>query len=479
MLSYRNDAEQYNKLLSSIEQYFPKNNKTHKFLCVDCIPLSVFKGPLCYGVLEYDKGKEFSLEFKQSFSSNAKSTNVLRAYNINSTGLLAGLQKIIQILDARDKTEDTIKNIREALEPKYLEIACEYISDTEVATLASQMSDLINEFTDTVAYLEERDWADANTKLKKICEGLKAYISEFISQPDTVLDFIGYAAMSTGNLAGDYRVYYIPEIGAINIETPYLQQLKETNPAQYDIHMFLANYEMLRLFTYKFHAGNYKYPPQNTLSILTEYVPIAMKFKNIYNPLFDSPKGVWNTLCRNYRWMQTVECTDNKCAFTGFVIDSSSSSYDASDHETYHLSRIYYALCSSIDEAFNREQTPIIPTREAFDGILYTTDLAAAIIFKMLVNEGFFNENDLAGRIAWYDDTTEDRSYISICSALQKPLSDNPFNHASHSSFVYTMIYRTLLTNDSRSYKPLAVARDAGVMQQQFDSIILNTFGGF
>lgn len=479
MLNCNTDYTEQAKLYQDLISFFSKSRLTSsKYICVDYVPVSTFCGPLCYCVLEYEKDN-FSVGFKQTFSSNFKTHNVLRGFNIGAHSLLSDLHKVVHLLDSTEYTDEWHKSVWEPLDPRKFEFIRDYFKDTDHSDFASTMDQQIAKLSQALTSMNTAAARPTTVPaLREFCDDMINLITDFTNSSDTWQDVFGYAALSTGNLEGEYKLMYIPEISAINIVTPHLKRLQE-NPAEYDKYMFMANYEMLRLFTNKSRPGIYKYPPQNTVASLSEFVPIAMKFKHIYNPLFDNKDNIWETLCRNYRWLQTSEVCDNKCSAAGFRIDQSSEAYIPSDPDTYHLGRIYYGLCCNIDQAFNREQTPIVPYKDSSNGIQYCTDLSAAIIFRMLVNEGLLKSADLEGRIAWFDDSVEDKSYISACTVQPQPLLGTIPNHISKSDFVYTMIYRTLLANDSKSYDPVTIARDAGLMQQQFSSITLNTFGGF
>lgn len=479
MLNYKSNLADRTTLYLSLVSFFSKSKlSSSKYICVDYVPISTFCGPLCYCVMEYEK-ESFKVHFKPTFSSSTKSDKVLRGFNIGAYSLLSDLNKVLHQLESTDYTDEWYKAVWEPLDVRKFEFVRDYFKDVEQESYASAMEPQIASLSQTLTHMStDATRAAAVPSLKAFCNSMIKIITEYISCPDTWDDVFGYAALSTGNLEGEYKLMYIPEISAINIVTPHLTKLQD-NPTEYDKYMFMANYEMLRLFTNKARPGIYKYPPQNTVASLSEFVPVAMKFKHIYNPLFDTKGNIWETLCKNYRWLQTSEVCDNKCSAAGFRIDQSSEVYVPSDPDTYHLGRIYYGLCCNIDQAFNREQTPIVPYQDHSNGIQYCTDLAAAIVFRMLVNEGFLKSTDLEGRIAWFDDSVDDKSYISACTVQPRPLLGTIPNHISKSDFVYTMIYRTLLANDSRSYDPVNIARDAGLMQQQFSSITLNTFGGF
>lgn len=476
MLKYFSNEVSYHFLIDNIKSFF--KTSAHMFICIDYIPLSLFEGTLCYGVLD----KSFSITFRPSFASYSRCSNALRKSNIGVIQLLAGIKKAATYLSGNNPSSDAIKAIRTLLDTRRFEEICNYMYDTNQHGYNKQLTAVNSELVSSLAYLEERDWASSSEAIQKLCDKIVKILSDYTNEPDTLDDLLGYAALSTGNLEGDYAIRYIPELSALNIITPYLTDIKQHNHVEYDKHMFFANCEMLKLFTHRLPVGGCRFPQQNTFSLLTEYVPVAMKFKDIYNPLFDTAENLWEQLCKSFKWMQTIECCDNRCSLSGARIDNSTTLYSPSNPDTYNQSRIYYGLCCDMDQAFNRDRTPIVPAKDLAGGVVYSPDLAAALLYRMLLNRGnsFLKANDLAGTIAWYEDSSDDRCYISLCTSKDKPLFATPYNKIAHKDFVYTMIYRTLLTNDSKaSFDPDILAKDAGQMEAQFNSITLNTFGGF
>lgn len=466
----------HNYLIEDFDKFFPKGRTTSsKFVCVDYVPISTFCGPLCFCVVERECDS-YNVVFKPSFSSTAKATNILHNFNISASTTLSTLRHALNALESSDYTDEWLSNVRTFLDTQNFEFLQNYFEDTRQCPLAEMMNAQTSELVKTLAYISLPPSQDVIQTLKKICNTVIKLIEQYSSQPDTLEELLAYAALSAGNLEGEYKLIYIPELSAVNIITPRLSELQK-NPADYDKHMLFANFEMLNLFTYKLRPGCYKFPPQNTLASLTEFVPIAAKFKDIYNPLFDNKQGIWESLCKNYKWLKNIECCTNKCNAAGFRIDSSSEVYDPGEPDTYNLGRIYYTLCCNIDQAFNREQTPITPVADGADGIKYTTDLAAALIFRMLVNEGLLRQDDYNGRVAWYEDASSHESYVAACTAQSPVLYSGIYNRASQTDFVLTMIYRTLLKNN-KTFDHYSIIKDASLMQQQFSSITINTFGG-
>lgn len=463
-------SAQYTEAIKNNFMHFFTSGKDNawRVICIDYKPLTVYHNTLCYGIMEYINNR-LEIRFKPTAKTQNCITGVLRKNLLNYNSFKTSLNSLHHYA-SKPISDINIDAAIAAIPLEVLNLIEKFESNKNISSIVQNIYNLADLYKST----------DLKVDLEAIVKALVELENRIYNQPDTFDILMRYIEMVGGNSEGEYSYINILEACAVNIVTPAYKAI--VNSEAYDAYMFDANYELLALYTSRLSRKHCSYVPQDTYASLTEFVPIAMKFANIYNPIFDSDKHIWERISKNYRFLKYTEVCDSKCSMMGIRVEHSDAIYDPNDPNTSQLGRIYYGLCCDVNEAFNNNNsTPIVPERNAQSGILYSTYLAAAIMYRVFVNEGYFAQTSIMGSFKTTSDASDNSDDVVACSTDSNPLTLISETQTQNLNYQDLMITKAALASSTSFMSTLKLADLRFIidqMQTKFKSIILPTLGG-
>lgn len=371
-------------------------------ICINYMPLTTYyQNSRVVALLHKPKGENISVIFKTSFDSK---TGCKKGYIRAVTLGLYELQSAIAPL----------LNMNENIQPEKLRSEIPINSIRKVAEAITDLygdSILTQEYLNLVEFIES-DYAELERTgsinfdigaLQACFTRINAWIGKALAEDEGIVDLLAFVEKITESQPWEIR--YIPEISAINIITKDYNdlehklmedmQLSEAQ-IQFDRYMLHANYELLSIYTLK-RAKGYRNDEQSMFVHLPEFVPIAMKFWYVYNPLLDyhpvTHKRMWDTLSRRYKYIGNAEVVANVLDFRSNTLSEHYyEDFDPDNPEQGHVGRIYYGLCCD------------------FNDLIKDIQSHAGQLFKYIVSP---NEE------AWVDNTLRYKTYLAEAVTLQ------------------------------------------------------------
>lgn len=411
--------DNYHELSANVLQYFSESSTTEKghLVCVNYIPITSYSSNnTLYATIHKKSKSPIVLSMRHTPSGGIVLKDRFRSAILGVDSIIAKLSKLKGV-DTRTSVDDL---------KRWLPLSeTNIMSDTlsEVYRFRNEIYEGVHIYFNGVPELL-RSIADSLEDSVAVSEELVSKVLSFVRQmedsircalelPEDLLDLFAY--IEYAYKSAPVKVSFVEELSAINILTGEFVKLEkaaasvgvqqQATPQRiaYDKHMLHANYAMLSAFVSNISSSRYSNATQQTFRVLSEYVPIAMKFSHIYNPLLDiSPVtgiSLWKYLSDNHSIIASALPVTNFCNYKGQKMDVADTEFNPDDSSTYHVSHIYYGMCcdfNSIFRSLSEESSvflqAVIPKRAAWlpNAIVYTPHLAEAIIVKMLVDAAEF-----------------------------------------------------------------------------------------
>lgn len=268
----------------------------------------------------------------------------------------------------------------------------------------------IEAITSLIARTSHAEYIICSNDIEPVYFALSTAVEKFFSHDsiDDLLQYIKilhYAQCSNDCDITIQDITNISEVNSLNIVTNFYQAIKLTEKqasdytslTPYQQYMFVANYELLHLFSCGF--ASYSNPRNETLrsyAILKEFVPIAMQFKNIYNPLFDmrfNNRELLLEFSDDMLLLKNAEVCRNVCNFLGNSVGHLSD-------ESLIQSKTFFGLCGDVHAIFSSKKIVISPSLE-HGRFVFSTDLCAALFYIYLASQsaiGTFDYSDVNSR---------------------------------------------------------------------------------
>lgn len=400
------------ELADAVNKFFSSSSSTTKnhLVCVNYVPVTTFSGnSKVYSMLSKQGNSSLILSLKKSYSSRPEDPGFFRSKILGLDALQSTIIDIRSQMSAGHLGDrgitltDMLETVSQALED-LLEIT------DSPAALSTEFSDLKAGIETVFSEMSKSSISDTTALLQRYLNDLLSWITKIRGIPEGITDLFAFVEKSFSSPPS--VISFIEELSAINILTEDFRNLQDDMTSvgaaarltkeriAYDQHMLHANYELLSVFVSKLSRDRYDVPMQETYRRLKEYVPIAMKFWHIYNPLLDSHpvfhRRIWDTLAEKFNIIKTAEVVTNLCGANGHKMDVEDVTYSSSDVTTEYIGHIYYGMCSDFNSIFKDERTVpevnqllvyrVSPKQERWmpNTIVYTPFLAEAVVLKML-----------------------------------------------------------------------------------------------
>lgn len=386
-------------------------------ICVDYMPLTLWINNVEYfcvlnGYLEKGSCPIYRVIFVNKYRSEAFQQGILRKHMYN----YSGLQKAIEILTAMLSPENVSnQDIFERGLNHLATLKLTQINGDELGRLISSADDQTNEIrtfscednsyvdaineavvtlNSVIQKAKNKDYVIDRTIISGCLSNLERAVPALFSR-DTIGDLLAYIQhFYYGFDVVSQDVSNIFEVSSLNIITNFytaLKNLRDTdgNFSFYHQYMYAANYELLHLYSCGFSGNNIiRDETLRSFSYLTEFVPIAMQFRGVYNPLFDTSFKLMHILSNNIRMFKNSEKCRNICNFSGNTVrylaeDLSGRGLPCEDEAQ---STIVMGLCCDISEIFSKIGIAISPNIEPHR-LVYSSDMCAALLYVFLAQQ--------------------------------------------------------------------------------------------
>lgn len=385
---------QLDRALQNINGFvFSASARHDRVICVNYIPLYIWQDNIeYYCVVQQPEENTDSckLVFKRAYGSSKCLEGIMRKHN-------TGYDRIAKLLDKLSTTnksgtpQDLLNAVQLLRQP--LQNFITVMSEGQV--IAEELSETVLSFADNIEYLADNHNASAiSASIDALATTLEA-----ATRPDNTHDLLQYIRdvynLDDAELAG-IHVTHIKEVLAQNILVQSSLPSAENDHAAYVRHMLAANAELLHLFADSFFTKNitsmrFHSDRAAMFEALPEFVPIAMKFSGVDNPLLElnSEIGscIFDEMREDFAICKNAEVCTMHFNALGQVDESLDVLYDAEDPGTYIYSRVYYCLCSDLAEFYtlpvNLRLAPISAGADSQNRWLYTADLSTTVMFTM------------------------------------------------------------------------------------------------
>lgn len=371
---------------------FPLRAGIAKVLCINYRPLAVWENGremYCLIVPPKEDGGYCCFEFRD-VSSNDPNQGIIRKMNTSYELVNQSFTKLhqdVEVNNLADMKKDALLLLVHLNTFTKVLQGRELISDSLSASIES-IKHVCGQIKSTIA--DDCENPEAVTTIKKLLEVLAHLIDKSLERDD-IFDLFMYLERAYQISLADTQLFVqnILEVSGKSLQFD-IEYNSEQKKAQ---DLMRANFDLLHLYTGRFYTKRRsRYANRRTLlETLTEFVPIAMKFHGVPNPLLDMQDGkcIFDSIKAEYQLFANAEMCDVHTNFMGNEINPYEAEFDPENPDTYEYSRMYFGLCGDINDMCSGNSEPrihIVPLMKAGQQLRqwqYTCDIAAAIMINI------------------------------------------------------------------------------------------------